>query len=592
MRRLYQDSIHRHVRTLLLAVLFMAIVAAATGAIPLLMERVVNDIFIARNQDMLWWVGGAVAVTFLVKGAANFVQIFLMSRVGFRIVNDFQKRLFAHLTRLDVGFFQRRRSGDLVSRFTVDLNAMRGAVSNALTSLGKDLLSLIFLVGVMFYQDVLLAIIAFVVFPVAIYPIYRLGRRLRKAVVTAQGEMGQLTTLTNQTFQGIRLVKSYRMEAYEQSRFDGIVDTILRLSLKATTSRALSSPVMETLGGVAAAAVVVYGGLRVIEGQTDPGSFFSFITAMLTAYEPAKRLANLNASVQEGLAGAERMYDVFDTGATIRDADDAKPIVVTAGEICLEGVTFAYGADDESPALADVTMRIPAGKTVALVGASGAGKSTVLNLIPRFYDPDAGRVTIDGTDVRTATVESLMQSIGLVSQEVTLFDDTVRANIGYGRPGASDADIEAAARAAAAHEFIVAMPNGYDTMVGEQGLKLSGGQRQRIAIARAILKNAPILLLDEATSALDSESEQHVQAALARLMSDRTAVVIAHRLSTVQHADVIYVLDAGAVVEQGTHTELLARNGYYARFHEMQFSSSSARAEDARNETAARAAGA
>ncbi|MEQ8666984.1 MAG: ABC transporter transmembrane domain-containing protein [Rhodospirillales bacterium] len=571
MRRLIGDRVRHYVRPLVIAAFFMAVVAAATALSAYLMEPVVNDLFIARDRDKLWLVGGAIVATFLVKGAANYAQITLMSYVGFKIVADFQKQLFAHLARMDVGFFQRRKTGDLVSRFSVDLNAMRVAVSDALTTLGKDLLSLIFLIGVMFYQDAELAVIAFLVFPLAIYPIYRLGRRLRKAVVIAQGEMGQMTTLTSQTFQGIRLVKAYRMEAYEQSRLDRIVDTIFRLSLKAASSRALSSPVMETLGGIAVGLVVVYGGYRVIENATDAGSFFSFITALLMAYEPAKRLANLNASVQAGLAGAERMYDVLDTEPEVRDAPDAGPLKVDGGAVRIDNVTFAYGADSDQPALRAVDIDIPAGATVALVGPSGAGKTTVLNLIPRFFDTDSGAVLIDGQDVRGVTHDSLMQAIGLVSQEVTLFDDTIRNNIAFGRPDASDAEIEAAAKAAAAHDFVTAMPDGYDTVVGEQGAKLSGGQRQRIAIARAILKDAPILLLDEATSALDSESERHVRDALDHLMTDRTSVVIAHRLSTVQHADIIYVLDQGAVVEKGTHEELLASGGHYARYYAMQF---------------------
>lgn len=584
MGRLIRDSVRNYVRPLLVAVVFMALVAGATALSAWLMEPVVNELFIAKNSEMLWLVGGAIAATFLVKGAANYAQATLMSYVGLKIVADFQNRLFSHLTRMDVTFFQGQQTGDLISRFTVDIQAMRNAVSNALTSLGKDLLSLIGLVAVMFMQDFELAIIAFVVFPVAIYPIARLGRRLRKATVGAQAEMGQMTTLIGQTLQGIRMVKSYRMESYERKRLARIIDAIYRLSLKAASSRALSSPVMETLGGLAVALVVIYGGYRVIAGGTDPGSFFSFITALLMAYEPMKRLANLNANIQAGLAGAERMYEVLDAAPSIVDAPDAKPLAVSGGAVRLEGVSFSYGPEAEIPALDGMDIEAPAGKIVALVGPSGAGKTTVLNMIPRFFDPDAGRVTIDGTDIRSVTQASLMETVGLVSQEVTLFDDTIRANIAFGRPDASEADIEAAARAAAAHDFISATEAGYDTVVGEQGLKLSGGQRQRIAIARAILKDAPILLLDEATSALDSESERHVQEALDRLMKGRTAMVIAHRLSTVQHADIIYVMDQGRVVEKGNHNELLLSGGHYARYHAMQFGSAAETLEDGAEE--------
>ena len=580
MRRLIRESVRDYVRPLIIAIVFMAVVAGATALSAWLMEPVVNELFIERNRDMLWWVGGAIALTFLIKGIANYAQATLMSDVGRRIVADFQNRLFGHLTAMDVGFFQRHQVGDLISRFTVDIQSMRNAVSNALTSLGKDLLSLIGLVAVMFIQDFELAIIAFVIFPVAIYPIVRLGRRLRKATVGAQAEMGQMNTLVGQTLQGIRMVKSYRMEVYERDRMSRIVDTIYRLSLKAASSRALSSPIMETLGGVAIALVVIYGGHRVIEGGTDAGSFFSFITALLMAYEPMKRLANLNASLQAGLAGAERMYAVLDARSAISDKPDAQDLLVTKGDVRLENVSFAYQGATEKAALAAVDVEAPGGKVIALVGPSGAGKSTVLNLIPRFYDPTQGRITIDGVDLCDVTQASLMDAIAFVGQEVVLFDDTIRTNIAFGKPDATDAEIEAAATAAAAHDFITATEDGYDTVVGEQGLKLSGGQRQRIAIARAILKDAPILLLDEATSALDSESERHVQEALERLMKGRTSLVIAHRLSTVQHADIIFVMDAGRVVERGTHAELMATGGHYARYHAMQFAGDSSESDN------------
>jgi subfamily B ATP-binding cassette protein MsbA len=359
------------------------------------------------------------------------------------------------------------------------------------------------------------------------------------------------------------------MEAYEKSRIGGIVAKILRLNLKSAKTRALSSPIMETLGGVAVCVVIIYGGTRVIGGDTTSGAFFAFITALLLAYEPMKRLANLNASLQEGLAGAQRLFAIMDTKPAIVEKPGAIDLGRIKGSIRLDDVRFSYVAG--TPALAGVTLEAPAGKRVALVGPSGAGKSTILNLIPRFYDVESGRVTIDSKDVRDVTFVSLYAGVSLVSQEITLFDDTVRANIAYGRAGASEDQIVEAARMAAADDFIRALPNGYDTMVGEQGMKLSGGQRQRLAIARAMLKNAPILLLDEATSALDTESERQVQAAMDKLMQGRTTLVIAHRLSTVTGADLIYVIETGRVVEQGTHLELIARGGAYKRLYDLQF---------------------
>ncbi len=569
MRRLLREMVRPYFRYLGLAVLAMAVMAGATALSAWLMKPVVNDVFIGRNEELLWLISGAVLATFAVKGLANYAQASLMSYVGLHIIADSQNRLYAHLSGMDLAFFHDSPTGRLISRFTIDINNMRTAVSNALTGLGKDLLTLVGLVVVMFVQDWLLAAIAFFVFPIAVIPIVRLGQRIRRVTANTQEEMGLFTTLLEQTFQGVRVVKAYNMQDYERGRIARIVERIFRLNFKSARTRALSSPIMESLGGLAVAIVIAYGGARVIGGQTDAGSFFSFITALLLAYEPMKRLANLNASLQEGLAGAQRLFDVLDVAPRIQERPGARPLAVGTGGIRLDDVQFAYAPD--KPALRGVTLDVPAGRTVALVGPSGAGKSTILNLIPRFYDVTAGRVLIDGTDVRDATLASLHANIALVSQEVTLFDDTVRANIAYGRAGAGDDDIEAAARHAGAHDFVAALPQGYDTLVGEQGVKLSGGQRQRLAIARAMLKDAPILLLDEATSALDTESERHVQAALAELMRGRTTVVIAHRLSTVVGADLIYVIDSGRVAESGTHGELLARRGAYARLYALQF---------------------
>ncbi len=569
MQRLFRESVHPYLRRIALAVIAMMFMAAATAMSAWLMKPVVNDVFIAQNSDVLWLLGGAVLATFAIKGIANYVQATLMSHVGFKIIADNQNRLYAHLAHMDLAFFHGNPTGTLISRFMIDINSMRAAVSTVLTSFGKDLLSLIGLVIVMFIQDWQLAAISIIVFPIAVIPISQLGKRIRKVTANSQTETGLFTTLLEQTFQGIRVVKSYGMEAYEKSRIAIIVDRIYKLSFKAARVRALSSPIMETLGGFAIAIVIVYGGSRVIEQDTDPGSFLSFITAFLLAYEPMKRLANLNANLQEGLAGAQRLFAILDIEPAIREKQNATELVTTNGMIELENVSFSYVA--EHGALDNVSLKVLAGQTVALVGPSGAGKSTILNLIPRFYDIDQGSVKIDGIDVRDITLTSLHANIALVSQEIMLFDDTVRANIAYGRAGASEDEIINAAQNAAAHDFITQLPDGYETIVGEQGIKLSGGQRQRLAIARAMLKNAPILLLDEATSALDTESERQVQTALHELMQGRTSLVIAHRLSTVMDADIIYVIDEGRIVEHGCHDELLYKKGLYARLYTMQF---------------------
>ena len=568
-KRLLKESVRPYLKWIGFALVGMVFVAGATAAMAWLMKPVINDVFVAKNKEFLLPISIAVLVTFAIKGFANYAQSVIMHYVGQRIITDTQNRLYAHLTRMDLSFFHQTPTGSLISRFTVDINMMRAAVSNALTGIGKDFLTLIFLVGVMFIQDQYLAVIAFVVFPVAILPIVKLGQRIRKVTVSTQEEIGQFTTLLEQTIQGARVVKAYRMEEYEKGRFRKIAERVFQLVFKSARIRSMASPIMETLGGVAVALVIFYGGFRVIEESMNPGAFFSFITALLLAYEPMKRLANLNASLQEGLASAQRLFGLLDTKPNIIDKPDAATLKIKGGNIVLNQVNFSY--IPKHPVINGVSLSVPAGKLVALVGPSGAGKSTILNLIPRFYEVDSGIIKIDGIDVQDATLDSLRRNIALVSQEIILFDDTVRANIAYGRPDASEKEITQAAKNAAAHDFIEAMSNGYDTYVGERGTKVSGGQRQRLAIARAMLKNAPILLLDEATSSLDAESEREVQAALMELMKGRTTLVIAHRLSTVIEADLIHVIDNGKLVESGNHPELLSKNGTYARLYALQF---------------------
>ncbi len=577
MRRLVGEFLWPHLPRMGIAFLTMGIMAAATAANAWLMQPMLDRVFLERDSSLLLVIPAAVLTLAIVKGVAGYFQSVLMTTVGQRVVADIQHALFARLMRADLAFFHANPTGTLVSRFTSDAYILRGAATNVLAGLGKEAVTAVFLTALMFYQDWFLALIAFATFPLAFMPIKNVGRRMRRVSAQAQAEMGQLNTLLNQTFQGARHVKAYGMEAYETKRAGALIENFFRLIERAARVRSLSSPLMESLGGVAVAAVILYGGHQVISGARTPGTFFSFVTALLLAYQPVKNLAGLNVSLQEGLAGAQRIFSVLDIEPEIREKPHAAALAIAGGEIRFDGVRFAYASGAE--ALREVSLVVPAGKTVALVGASGAGKSTIMNLIPRFYDVAAGAVRIDGADVRDVTLASLRGAIALVSQEVSLFDDTVRANIAYGRFDASEDEIVAAARAAAADEFVRALPEGYDTMVGEHGVKLSGGQRQRIAIARAMLKNAPILLLDEATSSLDSESERQVQTALRALMQGRTTVVIAHRLSTVIDADLICVIDAGRVIESGTHAELLRRNGAYARLYALQFADQAVAAE-------------
>ncbi|MBX6323206.1 MAG: ABC transporter ATP-binding protein [Rhodospirillaceae bacterium] len=575
--RLVRDYVRPHLWRLAVAAACMAVTAGATAALAKQMEPMLDQVFAEADEVRLHSLAFTVFVIFVVKGLADYGQQVLINHVGQRVVADLQIGLFAHLVRADLAFFHDNPPGNLVSRFINDTNMVRDSVSTVVTNVGRDLLTLVFLVGLMVYQDWLLSLVAVVAFPLAIVPSVRVGRRMRRVSRTTQEQRGELTAILDEGFQGARQVKAYGMEDYEARRATSRIEQVFRLTVTAARTRAALSPLMEALGGCAIVGVLLYGGHMVMyEGKT-PGAFFSFVTALLLAYQPVKRLAQLNTTLQEGLAAADRVFHLMDLEPRIVDKPGARPLMVRGGAVQLDRVGFRYdtGADGP-PALDDLSIDIPGGATVALVGASGAGKSTVLNLIPRLFDVSAGAVRIDGQDVRDVTLASLRGSIALVSQDTLLFDDTVAANIRYGTPRAGPAEIIAAAKAANAHDFIAALPQGYDTPVGPRGVKLSGGQRQRIAIARAMLRDAPILLLDEATSALDTESERQVQRALARLKQGRTTVVIAHRLSTVVSADRIFVLDKGRLVEFGTHAELLARGGAYARLYALQF----AREED------------
>ncbi|MFO0995684.1 MAG: ABC transporter ATP-binding protein [Alphaproteobacteria bacterium] len=569
-KRLWRDHMRTHMPRVAAAILCMAIAAAATAALAKLMEPVLDDIFIKKDRALLHVVAFSVLAVFVIKGLSTYVESMLMNWVGFRIIADFQIRMFAHLMRADLVFFHDNHSGGLVSRFIYDAHVLRNALADVFTGMGKDVLTLVFLLVLMFHQDASLALISFVVFPIAVLPIIKIGQRIRRVAGRTQAEIGQFSSLLEEAFQGARYVKSFGMERHETARATDAVNRIFKLVFKANATRSALHPVMEILGGFAVVSIIVYGGLQVVDGQSTPGKFFSFITALILAYEPMKKLANLNAKLQEGLSAVQRIFAMLDVEPMIVDRPNATTLAVPRGTIEFDRVDFGYVPGRN--ALKGVSLTVPAGKTVALVGPSGAGKTSVLNLIPRFYDIERGRVAIDGQDVRDVTLASLRANIGLVSQETNLFDDTVRANIAYGRPEASDEDIVTAARRAGAHDFIAALPHGYATRVGGQGVKLSGGQRQRLSIARAMLKNAPILLLDEATSALDANTERLVQAALKDLMRGRTTLIVAHRLSTIADADIIYVMDDGRILESGSHSELMARGGAYARLYARQIS--------------------
>lgn len=558
-----------YLRKMILGLLCMLVVAATTAACAELMKPIINDIFIGKRVDLLWPITGAVFLIFFLKGIFTYGESVLMAYVGNRIICDFQQTLFNRLISSDLRFFHGVPTGDLVSRFMNDVNKLNSAVTGTFSNIGKDALTLIFFLLVMFREDWQLAGVVFVVLPVAIFPVIRIGRRMRKASILIQEQTADLTILLTQAFQGIRLVKSYCMEKYEQSRLSVSIQNVFKRTIKGAKVKSATHPIMEFLGGIAIAAVIVYGGSQVIAGTQTPGAFFAFITALIMSYEPLKRLANLNANLQEQLAAAGRVFELLDYKNHIEDLPEASYIKILKGHIHFHNVCFSYSPDQ--PILKNVTLDIPSGQTVALVGPSGGGKSTLMNLIPRFFEVVEGEICIDDHALQNFTLQSLRQQIALVSQEVILFDDTIYGNILYGNPQANEDEVKAAAKAAGAHEFIMALPQGYSTYVGEQGLRLSGGQRQRLAIARAILKNAPILLMDEPTSALDSESEQIIQEALRNLMHNKTTLIIAHRLATVRNADIIYVIEDGMVTAKGTHDVLLNTSPKYAQLCKIQF---------------------
>lgn len=567
-KRLLKDYVKPYTKLLIVAFVLMALVALSTATLAYGMKYILDQIFDQKNAAALPIIAGLVFVTFFVKGSSTYGQTVVMNYVGQRIIADFQRQMFARLVQSDLSYFHNNATGNLIARFTNDVTLLRAAVSTALTGAGRDFLSVVFLVAVMFYNDWFLASISFFVFPIAILPIARFGKKLRKASYGSQEITGRLATLLNQVFQGMRHVKAYSMEDYEQKRADGIITELYKLNHKVIRARAAAHPIMECLGGLAIVVVILYGGYEIIAGTRTTGEFFSFVTALLLAYEPMKKIASLNSDLQEGIAAAQRVFQILDHPIEIVNGPKAKNLEIQKAEIAFDHVTFAYNA--KKKAVQNISLVLKGGKMTALVGPSGGGKSTLLNLIPRFYDIQEGTITIDGQNIQHITLESLRANIALVSQEISLFDDTIRANIAYGRQGASEAEIMHAAQEAAAHEFIIKLPDGYDTIIGEHGIKLSGGQRQRISIARAMLKNAPILLLDEATSALDTESERKVQEALNKLMGGRTTLVIAHRLSTIVNADHIYVIDQGNVLEEGNHEALMAQNGLYARLSNLQ----------------------
>jgi subfamily B ATP-binding cassette protein MsbA len=569
LRRLVQDWIWPRRAQIAVALLCTAGLAAATAGYPALIRLAFDALSNPGSVPLAWIPAGIVGIT-----AARALFIFLhqvtATRVVTRMVTDMQKAAFAHLMNADFAQIKRETTGQLVSRLTNDLAAVQHAAQTALIAFIRDALIVAAVVAYMLYLDWTMTLALIVVGPAAIVPLRYLAIRLRSVAKRTQTELGGMTSLLTEKFAGARLIKALRLEAYAVERLNANFDRVFGLRMKAVHARARTLSLIEGLAGLVIAGAIVLAYWRVGADLSLVGTFVAYVGCLVIAGQGLRSFGNIANATSEGLAAAERLYEVLDEKPRIVDRPGARPLAVESGSIAFDNVSFAYAAGADKAAVRDFSLIVPGGATVALVGRSGAGKSTVINLAARLFDVDAGRILIDGQDLRDVTLASLRDAIAMVSQEITLFDDTIRANIALGRLGAGEEEMIAAAKAAAAHEFIVAQPDGYATMIGEGGLKLSGGQRQRLALARAVLKDAPILLLDEATSALDTESERLVQEALARFTRNRTTLVIAHRLSTVQRADLICLMEDGRLAESGTHAELLARNGGYARLCRSQ----------------------
>jgi subfamily B ATP-binding cassette protein MsbA len=568
-KRIWDEHLRPRMTLLVCATIAMLLTAGTTGAIPFLIQRTADDVFVNKNADMVYWITAAIVVVTAVKAVSEYVANVTVGYLGHRFIADLRLQMFNKLAKADLGWIQTVHSGRLLSGFLNDANLIRATASRTIVTLGENLLKVIILVGSMIYMDPRFSVLILIFMPFAWFMLSRQRRKMRKSTTKSLQETGDLSALVTQTLRGMRVVRAYKQEAQEAARAEVATNRALEFTMRGLRARALSSPAMELLVGFGFAVAIYFAGTQGVRGDLTLGHFMGFMTAALLIYSPLKSVATLQTQLQEGVAAATRVFGIVDREVALSEVPDAKPLDFKKGEIEFRDVSFAYSEDN--PVLKGVSLTVPPGKTMALVGPSGSGKSTLVNLALRFFDPYSGQVLVDGQDIKMVTISSLRDCMGLVTQDPVLFDDTIRANIAYGAKPLVEDEVVAAAKAAAAHDFITSLPNGYDTRVGEAGGLLSGGERQRIAIARAIYKNAPILLLDEPTSSLDSEAEAKVQAALEKLMEGRSVLMIAHRLSTVKKADLICVLDQGRIVEIGRHDELVAKGGLYTRLHRTQF---------------------
>ncbi len=568
-KRLYKDYSKKYINKILISVFFGVLVAASTSAIAWLLDPAIKKIFVEKDQTLIFVIPLLIVLAFTVKGFALYFAKAIMIRVAEEIKKILQSQMVKSLINADTQLIDQKHSGKFISNLTYDVNHITNMLSTAILSLFKDSLTLFGLLFVMFYQNWKLSLIAIIMIPIAGMASKTLGKRIGKIVTEAQEKSGFLNTHLIELFKNHKLIKIFQREDYESKRTDGHLDQLKEKNIKINTIFVRLSPIMETLTGIMIAILIFYSGKLALEGEIEIGNFFSFLAAMMLAYQPVRALSTMNMILKQGLSAANRILPIIDNQNKIADQKDSQNIKITNSNIKFNNINFKYNID-EKDVLANVSLDIAGGKMTSLVGHSGSGKSTILNLIPRFYEVQSGDILIDNQSIYKVKIKSLRDKISLVSQDTTLFDDTVKNNIKYAKNDVTDDEIIAAAKFSYAHEFIEKLPNGYETIIGENGVRLSGGEKQRLSIARAMIKKSPIILLDEATSSLDAETESKIQDALKILTKDRTTIVIAHRLSTILNSDQIYIIDAGNVVAKGKHDELLNNSELYKNFYEKQ----------------------